>query len=235
MAHLARTEGIGSLWSGLPATMIMAFPATILYFTSYEQFRDIFESLLPETSQKVAPFIGGAAARTLTTLIVSPMEMIRTRMQVDGLSWGATTSLFQQTFRAQGWRTLGIGFSATLLRDVPFSALYFGIYETLKKQLPIESFHTKNIACASCAAAIAGILTLPFDVIKTRQQTMLGSDMSRSPSISSIARLIREESGTRGFFRGFSPRLMKVVPACAIMMGSYEASKRYFSLHLQHP
>jgi len=229
MAHLARTEGIGSLWSGLPATMIMAFPATILYFTSYEQFRDIFESLLPETSQKVAPFIGGAAARTLTTLIVSPMEMIRTRMQVDGLSWGATTSLFQQTFRAQGWRTLGIGFSATLLRDVPFSALYFGIYETLKKQLPIESFHTKNIACASCAAAIAGILTLPFDVMKTRQQTMLGSDMSRSPSISSIARLIREESGTRGFFRGFSPRLMKVVPACAIMMGSYEASKRYFS------
>ena len=177
MAHLARTEGVASLWSGLPATMVMAFPATILYFTSYEQFRDIFESLLPENSQKVAPFIGGAAARTLTTLVgktlndlcesssngfssVSPMEMIRTRMQVDGLSWSATTSLFQQTFRAQGWRTLSIGFSATLLRDVPFSALYFGIYETLKKRLPIESFHAKNITCASCAAAIAGILTL---------------------------------------------------------------------------
>merc|ERR1711953_1083942 len=102
-------------------------------------------------------------------------------MQVDGLSWRATTTLFGRTFRAQGWRTLGIGFNATLLRDVPFSALYFGIYESLKKQLPIESFHTRNLVCASCAAAIAGILTLPFDVIKTKQPTMLGSDMSRSP------------------------------------------------------
>ena len=73
MAHLARTEGISSLWSGLPATMVMAFPATILYFTSYEQFRDIFESVLPESSQKVAPFIGGAAARTLTTLVGKPL------------------------------------------------------------------------------------------------------------------------------------------------------------------
>lgn len=84
MAHLARTEGIGSLWSGLPATMIMAFPATILYFTSYEQFRDIFESLLPETSQKVAPFIGGAAARTLTTLIGRTLIFLR-RPELIGL------------------------------------------------------------------------------------------------------------------------------------------------------
>ena len=75
MAHLARTEGVGSLWSGLPATMVMAFPATILYFTSYEQFRDIFENLLPENSQKVAPFIGGAAARTLTTLVGKTLDV----------------------------------------------------------------------------------------------------------------------------------------------------------------
>ena len=75
---------------------------------------------------------------------------------------------------------------------------------------------------------IAGALTLPLDVIKTRQQMMLGSDLKSKITIRQISKIIFDESGLKGFTKGFSPRLMKVTPACAIMMTSYEATKAYY-------
>ena len=81
---------------------------------------------------------------------------------------------------------------------------------------------------AATAAMVAGITTLPFDVIKTRQQAMLGTQLTGNHSIRDIYQLILKENGYRGLFRGYSARLMKVMPACAIMMCSYEYSKLYF-------
>ena len=36
---IARVEGVASLWSGLPPTLLMAVPTTVVYFTCYEQLR----------------------------------------------------------------------------------------------------------------------------------------------------------------------------------------------------
>ena len=43
MIKIARYEGLTSLWSGLPPTLVMAIPATVVYFTCYEQLRRILE------------------------------------------------------------------------------------------------------------------------------------------------------------------------------------------------
>lgn len=36
---ISRNEGIGSLWSGLGPTLVLAIPATVIYFVCYEQLR----------------------------------------------------------------------------------------------------------------------------------------------------------------------------------------------------
>lgn len=36
---ISKNEGILSLWSGLSPTLVLAVPATIVYFVSYEQLR----------------------------------------------------------------------------------------------------------------------------------------------------------------------------------------------------
>lgn len=36
---ITKSEGVLSLWSGLSPTLILAIPATIVYFVSYEQLR----------------------------------------------------------------------------------------------------------------------------------------------------------------------------------------------------
>ncbi len=71
-----------------------------------------------------------------------------------------------------------------MLRDIPFSAIQFPLYEFLKMKT-INYYAAKNMHDAdriqipaycnsingSIAGSTAGLLTTPFDVIKTRKMT----------------------------------------------------------------
>ncbi|XP_042163295.1 solute carrier family 25 member 39-like [Oncorhynchus tshawytscha] len=77
-------------------------------------------------------------------------------------------------------------------------------------------------------------MTLPFDVVKTRRQIQLGEmetlgvPVKNHTSTWHIMRGIWAESGYRGLFAGFLPRVIKVVPACAVMISTYEFGKIFF-------
>lgn len=38
---IARREGLAALWSGLPPTLVMAVPATVIYFSTYDSVKGI--------------------------------------------------------------------------------------------------------------------------------------------------------------------------------------------------
>ncbi|ETN39861.1 uncharacterized protein HMPREF1541_06087 [Cyphellophora europaea CBS 101466] len=102
-----------------------------------------------------------------------------------------------------------------------------------------------SFAAGALSGGIAAFVTTPFDVGKTRQQTYrhAGDD---SPSVQaakeaakkgkvvaeelSMPRFmyhIYKEEGAAGVFKGWIPRVLKVAPACAIMISSYEIGKRW--------
>ena len=53
----------------------------------------------------------------------------------------------------------------------------------------------------------------------------------RSRGNITIAKELIREQGVRGLFAGIIPRLLKVAPACAIMISSYEFCKEFFRQH----
>ena len=75
-------------------------------------------------------------------------------------------------------------------------------------------------------------------MIKTRLQIELGDKIVRGNGFNGKGRLksiaiateIITNEGVKGLFAGLIPRLVKVAPACAIMISSYEYCKRYFAL-----
>jgi hypothetical protein len=66
-------------------------------------------------------------------------------------------------------------------------------------------------------------------VDSTRDQSIAAGNGS-TPRV--LREIIREE-GLTGAFKGLTPRIMKIAPACAIMIASYESGKRYLSPHLK--
>lgn len=249
--QIARREGISSLYNGLSPTLAMAVPATVLYFTTYDTIRERFRRKLHPEREWLAPVLAGSSARTIATTVISPMELVRTIMMAErstGASTG-TSGLVSVVRRVgaeisfAGPKLLFRGLIPSLWKDVPFSAVYWLGYEQLRArllarhqwsgkhrgQVPELSvvFQTSFVAGA-CSGTVAALLTTPFDVIKTRQQVYLFDRTAAVPSTLSTASQVVGEAGWTGLFAGLGPRLMKVAPACAIMIGSYEFGKGYF-------
>ncbi|KAF2661547.1 mitochondrial carrier protein-like protein [Lophiostoma macrostomum CBS 122681] len=88
------------------------------------------------------------------------------------------------------------------------------------------------------SGAVAAFITTPFDVGKTRQQ--VAQHASEGAQKGSAAKIVRpeeksmprflwhifEEQGIRGLFKGWTARCLKVAPACAIMISTYEFGKK---------
>lgn len=234
---ITRHEGLTSLWSGLPPTLVMAVPATIIYFTCYDQLRDLLRHRLGYSGSHI-PLVAGALARLGAVTVISPLELIRTKMQSRQLSYMELGACLRSAVSQDGWLSLWKGWGPTVLRDVPFSALYWFNYEVVKKELStswpiIESPFFISFTAGAVSGCVAAILTLPFDVVKTQRQIELGdfntgASRRQKSSTWGAMRRIRAESGTRGLFAGFMPRVIKVAPACAIMISSYEFGKSFF-------
>ncbi|KAG5980831.1 hypothetical protein E4U55_003586 [Claviceps digitariae] len=97
-----------------------------------------------------------------------------------------------------------------------------------------------SFTAGALSGALASTVTMPFDVGKTRTQVYRDAPASASdaaknlhplPGGSSMIRLlwhIFQTEGVAGLWKGWIPRTLKVAPACAIMISSYEVGKRVF-------
>ncbi|CAL1587813.1 unnamed protein product [Knipowitschia caucasica] len=234
---ITRSEGLRSLWSGLPPTLVMAVPATVIYFTCYDQLRDFLRFGLGFQGSYV-PLVAGALARLGAVSVISPLELVRTKLQSRRLSYRELRVCIRSAVAQDGLLSLWRGWGPTVLRDVPFSALYWFNYELVKAEM-CERYRSPpnfsiSFASGAVSGAIAAILTLPFDVVKTHRQIQLGEMDSlgvapkRTSSTWQIMKEIQTNVGYRGLFAGFLPRVIKVAPACAVMISSYEFGKTFF-------
>uniref|UniRef100_A0A8C1MVR4 Mitochondrial glutathione transporter SLC25A40 n=2 Tax=Cyprinus carpio TaxID=7962 RepID=A0A8C1MVR4_CYPCA len=231
---IIRMEGIRSLWSGLPPTLVMAVPATVIYFTCYDQLCAVLKLRMGDRSD-YAPLLAGAIARVGSVTVISPLELIRTKMQSEKQSYRELSAVIQSALHSEGWRSLWRGWGPTLLRDVPFSAMYWFNYEKGKAWLcqyynSTDPTFAITFTAGALSGSFASVVTLPFDVVKTKRQNMT---LMFSSSTYHLMKRIVAENGVSGLFAGFLPRLIKVAPACAIMISTYEFGKAFFRRYNQ--
>lgn len=220
-------------------------PATVVYFTIYDQLRARICKKLSYThiDQPLwLPMVAGGTARAMAVTLISPLELVRTKIQSKNISYGELGHAIKNSVRTEGILSLWRGLGPTILRDVPFSALYWLNYEFLKKRYkqPDPTFWF-SFGAGAASGTMAAVITLPFDVVKTHRQIELGEviveESSRklrsnvqvpSNNTFAIMRRIYSQRGISGLFAGIVPRIIKVAPACAIMISTYEFGKAFF-------
>ena len=267
LRSIFRTEGTAGIYAGLTPTLVMGIPNTVLYFASYEDFRErIKQSHIVPTSY--APPVAGAAARLLATFATAPLELIRTRQAAQiggGQMAGGLIAEMRHVVHMEGALSLYKGLGPTLLRDIPFSAVYWYFIEKFRlcwgDELQFSPAEQAGQALlnGSAAGLQAAVVTAPLDVVKTRlqvmpfaeieaavetstaavcdnqvaiafqgKQSLLQKARPSSTTLAMLRQIIREE-GIPGLWRGNQARMIKVTPACAIMLSSYEIGKRLLS------
>jgi len=136
--------------------------------------------------------------------------------------------------RAGGWQSLWYGLGPQLWRDVPFSAIYWLIYERSSDWLRMSSddqpsvYMSKSFMAGVGAGSIAALATTPFDVVKTRRQVLTEAHAGQAGSTLVALREVWAAEGWAGIFEGAVPRVLRIGPACAIMISTYETGKHFF-------
>lgn len=259
LIKISHNEGIGALWSGLGPTLVSALPSTIVYFVAYDQFKVRYMEMYKrhfgaakkgKVSQNnlplMVPMLSGITARVCAVTFVSPIELVRTKMQSQRLSYSQMMRFVRNVIALQGITALWRGLPPTILRDVPFSGIYWPFYEYIKMSFSKNSEQPSfgfNFVAGVLAGSIAALVTCPFDVIKTHQQIEFGErviftdspakELDKQSTYSRLVSIYRSY-GLRGLFAGYGPRLFKVAPACAIMISTFEYSKQYFFYYNVH-
>ncbi|KAF2814624.1 mitochondrial carrier [Mytilinidion resinicola] len=194
---------------------------------------------------KVAPLppwgsaIAGASGAVLANAIVYPLDIVKTRLQVqvkrkpsaeptnpaDGEHYTSTLDAINKIVRDDGVPGLYAGLTGSLIGVASTNFAYFYWY-TVVRTLYISSQKVQGkpstaieLSLGAVAGAVAQLFTIPVAVVTTRQQTV--SKLERKGLIATGREVVNSEDGWTGLWRGLKASLVLVVNP-AITYGAYQ-------------
>jgi hypothetical protein len=153
LKHIVKYEGIRGLWRGTSAGISHALPSVSIYLTCYEQMKIWLDRSTNVRAEFIPSFAGGIS-RFCAVMITCPLEVARIRLMASGKrkfsgpdgksvikkSPNPATSfdILLQLVKVDGVRSLWKGLVPMLWRDVPFSSIYWGLAERIRKFLLVS-------------------------------------------------------------------------------------------------
>jgi solute carrier family 25 aspartate/glutamate transporter 12/13 len=220
-------EGIKGFYKGLPAVMVGITPEKAIKLGVNDFAQDMFRERLGKEELSI-PYLAasGAIAGTCQVIATNPMEVVKIRMQMS--AHGGASPAYGQVLRELGLSGLYTGVAATLLRDVPFSLLYFGSYGYLRQKLQDKDGNlsmANGFVSGLSAGVIASGSVTPADVIKTRLQSPTPAGVEPYRGIADTAARIVAKEGIPALFKGVVPRILVISPLFAITLAIFEIQK----------
>jgi solute carrier family 25 citrate transporter 1 len=223
IANVARSDGIGSIYTGC-STLILgtAFKAGVR-FLSFDSIRNRLADEKGVLSPARGILAGMMAGVVESVVAVTPTERIKTALIDDAKSgtqrYRGGLHASRVIFQTHGIAGLYRGLISTTMKQSATSAVRMGSYNVLKefsrrKELP------QNSALTFGMGAVAGIITVymtqPFDTLKTRAQSAQGA------STREAFQSVLQHAGVRGFWSGSTMRLGRLVFSGGIVFTVYE-------------
>ena len=193
---------------------------------------------------------GALSASLLAQTIAVPLDIISQKQMVGTDRILPSRFVIKDIYQTSGFSGFYRGFSASLFTYLPTSSLFWAFYISIKSSLSSNFIdwkksqdempfafmvHNTNAlpeklliqsVSGVFAGSIAGFLTNPIDLLRTRIQT--------SPEFQNMSpiqgfRAIFSSEGFFGFWRGALSRVLAVGPPAGIIISGYELIK-YLSL-----
>ncbi|KAJ1839144.1 mitochondrial aspartate-glutamate transporter agc1, partial [Coemansia sp. RSA 2708] len=233
-----RNEGILGLYRGLGPQLVGVAPEKAIKLTVNDFVRSRMTNKKTGEIALASEMMAGAMAGGSQVVFTNPLEIVKIRLQIQGEMLKEATGAAKAIPRSSAItiiKELGLlglykGASACLLRDVPFSAIYFTCYSHLKKDVFREGERQLGILDLLLAGAIAGMpaayLTTPADVIKTRLQVVAKKGETVYTGLVDATRKIYKEEGFKAFFKGGPARIFRSSPQFGATLMCYEVIHR---------
>ncbi|XP_059401944.1 mitochondrial glutamate carrier 1-like [Carassius carassius] len=237
-----RSEGYFGMYRGAAVNLTLVTPEKAIKLAA----NDFFRFHLSKDGQKltlVREMLAGCGAGTCQVIVTTPMEMLKIQLQDAGriaaqrklmpqavtpveLKSPTAVQLTRQLLKEKGIAGLYKGLGATLLRDVPFSIIYFPLFANLNDlgkrggDGPAPFYVSFISGCI--AGSTAAVAVNPVDVIKTRLQTITrGTQEDTYSGVTDCIRKILRHEGPTAFLKGAYCRALVIAPLFGIAQVVY--------------
>lgn len=225
-------EGLRGLYRGLGPTLLGYLPTFSIYFPAYHNYKYYLAKYSGRTgNDPLVHLMAAMCAGATSSFTTNPFWLIRTRLMTQSehtpyFYWNSLHAL-RSIYKHEGLSGLykGLGPAALGLLHV---AVQFPLYERVKQLQrrnpndPNEPLKSHQILIASTSSkVVASVTTYPHEVLRTRFQNQT-TDPPKYRNILHAIKLIFAEEGLVGFYRGLMPTVMRVVPASAVTLMTYE-------------
>jgi solute carrier family 25 iron transporter 28/37 len=184
------------------------------------------------------PFItglSGICATTVSDAILTPMDAVKQRLQLRIRDYKGVMDCLRVAIKQEGVLSLYASYTTTLIMNVPFHAIYFASYESLRTVLKRGSEQEfdpiAHLLAGAGAGSAAAAFTNPMDVAKTRLQTQIETGTKYTGMLNTMLTIWKEE-GRRGFTRGIQPRIVFHSVSSALCWFTYEFSMLLYNIPL---
>jgi solute carrier family 25 S-adenosylmethionine transporter 26 len=138
----------------------------------------------------------------------------------------------------QGIRGLYRGYFSTVVREIPFSAIQYPLWE-LFKRIWSDRQHKQvdpwqAAICGALSGGIAAFLTTPLDVVKTRIMLADKQAAEANTGYVNVLKNVWLEEGVRGLFAGVVPRVLWISFGGFVFLGAYEKATSLISGWVSH-
>eukprot|EP00128_Syssomonas_multiformis_P000512 Colp12_sorted_trinity150504_noHs@22106 len=230
---IIKYEGVLGLYRGLLPTLVGVTPEKAIKMAMNDFFRERLQGSAPKI-KLWQEMLAGAGAGLCQVVATNPMELIKINLQVAGATAkpGEPRPTAIGVIKQLGIRGVYKGTASTLLRDIPFSVVFFPSAANVR-ELGMQPDGTipfsYTLLGGMVGGAMAAACSTPADVIKTRiQVTPKPGQRGYSGIVDCVTRTYKEE-GLRAFGKGVGPRVMIISPLFAIAISVYEAQQRFFA------
>uniref|UniRef100_A0A672ZHE7 Mitochondrial glutamate carrier 1 n=1 Tax=Sphaeramia orbicularis TaxID=375764 RepID=A0A672ZHE7_9TELE len=248
LVKTVRSEGYFGMYRGAAVNLTLVTPEKAIKLAA----NDFFRHHLAKEGKGLTVFkemLAGCGAGMCQVIITTPMEMLKIQLQDAGRiaaqqqkpvmirSYNSgmvvsapravsATQIAKELIHTQGIQGLYRGLGATLMRDVPFSIVYFPLFANLNrlgKPSADESSPFYWAFLSGCAAgSTAAVAVNPCDVVKTRLQSLnkVSTEETYNGVMDCISKIMRKE-GPSAFLKGAGCRALVIAPLFGIAQVMY--------------
>ncbi|CAG8622881.1 67_t:CDS:2, partial [Paraglomus brasilianum] len=186
--------------------------------------------------------LGGTAACGFTHALVTPLDLVKCRKQVDPTIYKSNLDGWVKIHREHGFGTRGLytGVTPTFIGYSFQGAAKYGFYELFKKKYidlaGEETAHkyrtTLYLAASASAEILADIALCPWEALKVRMQT--ATTPFATSTVEGFNKILKHE-GISGFYKGLTPLWARQVPYTMMKFASFERTVEFIYSYLSKP
>lgn len=222
--------GFVAFFKGNGTNVLKIAPETGAKSLTYDRIKKVICKNAKKPT-KVERFIGGGIAGALAHSLVYPLELVKTRLNIAPAGYyKGIMHCFYKIVKKEGVLQLYKGMGASLLGIIPYAAVDLAIYSNLK-DFYMEKYESLPsvwilLSCGAFSSIWGQTISYPLTLIRTKLQSQgIQQENKEFDGIRDCVKKIYKAEGVTGFYKGFTPNLLKSVPAVAISYTIFENCK----------